>query len=208
MNRACPNRNVQRDGEQKPPLARRNSGVYGPYQCPAHTSWFHSSQRGPKPTQPSHLLITLQNLLLHTLFLLFLHLFCTLPSLRGLPQALFLLPGQHMGKRGPLSSTCSQSAHSKWEARGKFVLTKERARGKRPNSLLHFCLTPSLLLLHFLLPLFLSLLLLPEVFQSLPLLLLKGEFRLYPVLGAVSPLRQTGICSHCWNHSPAHQDGE
>lgn len=111
--------------------------------------------------------------------------------------------------RGAVSPACSQSAHSKWEAQGKSVLTKERAGGKGPNSLLHFCLTPFLLLLHFLLPLFLSLLLLPEVLQSLPLLLLKGEgLRLYQVLRAVSPLRQPGTCNHCWSHSPGHQDGE
>lgn len=91
----------------------------------------------------------------------------------------------------------------------KSVLTKESAGGKEPNSLLHFCLTLSLLLLHFLLPLFLSLLLLPEVLQSLPLLLLKGEeLRLYQVLGAVSPLRQPGTHRHCWSYSPRHRDGE
>lgn len=77
--------------------------MHGPCQCPAHTSWSHSSGRGPKPTQPSHLLITLQDLLLRPLFLLFLHLFRTLPSLQGLPQALFPLPGQRVGKRGPLA---------------------------------------------------------------------------------------------------------
>lgn len=74
--------------------------MHGACQGPAHTSWSHSSQRCPKPTQPSHLLITLQDLLLHTLFLLFLHLFCTLSRLQGLPQALFPLPGQ-CGQEGP-----------------------------------------------------------------------------------------------------------
>lgn len=113
------------------------------------------------------------------------------------------------GQEGPVSSACSQRAHSKWGARGKSVLTTESAGGKGPNSLLHFCLTPSLLLLHLLLPLFLSLLLLPEVLQSLPLLLLKeGGFRLYQVLGAVPPLRQPGTRSHGWSHSPGHRDGE
>lgn len=34
------------------------------------------------------------------------------------------------GQEGPLSPACSQSAHSKWEAQGKSVLTKKRAGGK------------------------------------------------------------------------------
>lgn len=68
--------------------------------------------------------------------------------------------------------------------------TRKGAGCKGLNSLLHFCLSPSLFFLHFLLPLFLSLLFLPETFQSLSLLLLKGdEFRLYQLLGPVSTLR-------------------
>lgn len=85
--------------------------------------------------------------------------------------------------------------------------------GKGPDSLVHFCLPPPLLLLHFLSPLLLSLLLLPEAFQPLPLLLLKGdEFRLCRLPGPVPTLRlpctgSSGSAAQSRRHSVTHTPG-